>query len=300
MVVSLDILPHVKGTYLFNAPLNKYSWLGVGGNAECMFIPQDIEDLVNFLKKKPKNIPIFVLGAGSNTLIRDGGIDGITIKFSKNFEKIERIMNQPIISAGAGASDVSVANFALKNMISGFEFLYGIPGSIGGATIINAGAYGSEISQILQSVDIIRHSGEAITVSKEELGYSYRKSRAEQDWIVVRAVLKGNFGDPMSIKNLMKEIQIKRSHSQPINMKTCGSTFKNPKHHKAWHLIEDSGCCGLKVGGAIISHLHCNFIVNDGSATATDIEELIKSVKARVYKHTSIMLEEEVVIVGKY
>lgn len=299
MAITSNDLPTVRGDYFFDAPLNIYSWFGVGGDAECLFIPKDVDDLAHFLLHKAEHIPIFVLGAGSNVLVRDGGIEGVVIKLGNAFKKILRIPDQSILYVGAAAMDIEVSNTAMQNNIGGIEFLHCIPGSIGGAITMNAGAYGYDMSEILVSVDTISIDGNLNSIPAHELKLGYRQNPHCVNSIFVNAVIQGEFCDSKTIKHRIDEMMARKRHSQPLNTKTCGSTFKNPEHHKAWYLIEESGCKGLRVGGAVISDVHCNFIVNDNNATASDIENLIALVKEKVYRHTSIMLTEELVIVGR-
>lgn len=299
MTISRKDLPKVQGRYEFGASLSQYSWFGVGGRAECLFIPKNVDDLLHFLRNKAQSIPVFVLGAGSNVLIRDGGIDGVVIKLCMGFNQVTQVDDKPIISAGAGAMDSKVSNTALKKCIGGFEFLSSIPGTIGGAIAMNAGAYGRDMSDALVSAEYVTSTGEALTIKAQNMLYHYRGNDTQQDMIFVSALIKGEFCEEEEILNKIKVMRTQRKNTQPINSKTCGSTFKNPEHHKAWHLIEESGCSGLRVGGAVVSDMHCNFIINDNNATADDIETLIELIKERVHKHTSITLEEEIKIIGK-
>ncbi len=292
-------LPAVKGKYRENAKIGKMSWFNTIGEAEVLFIPEDSEDLCFFLKNKPKDIPIFVFGVGSNTLIRDGGIDGVVIRLGKGFNKLSLSEVEFNIITGAAVLDVNVATFCLENGITGLEFLSGIPGTIGGALAMNAGAYGNDISKVLVSAKAVNLNGELRTFNVDEIGYSYRKKGLGKEWIFYEAELQGQKGDAGLIEERINIIQAKRNETQPIKSRTAGSTFKNPDGFKAWELIDKAGCRGMKVGGAQVSTLHCNFLLNSDNATAKDIETLINTVKERVFKKFSIMLEEEILIVGK-
>ena len=288
-------LPKIKGKYRKKADVGKMCWFKTSGIAEVLFIPQDIEDLEYFLLNKSNDLPIYVMGAGSNLLIRDGGINGVIIRLGAGFNYIQHEDNN--IVAGSACLDLNVANYAAKNSITGLEFLAGIPGSIGGALAMNAGAYNNDISSILieaKAINIL--SGEIKTFQNQEIGYYYRGKRLSDDWLFYEAKLRGKKGNKTEILNTIANIQKQRSSAQPIKSRTGGSTFKNPINYKAWELIDQCGLRGMKRGDAKFSELHCNFLVNEGNAKASDIEFLIKLAKQRVKEKFSIDLEEEIKI----
>ena len=289
-------LPKIKGKYRKKADVGKMCWFKTSGIAEVLFIPQDIEDLEYFLLNKSNDLPIYVMGAGSNLLIRDGGINGVIIRLGAGFNYIQHEDNN--IVAGSACLDLNVANYAAKNSITGLEFLAGIPGSIGGALAMNAGAYNNDISSILieaKAINIL--SGEIKTFQNQEIGYYYRGKRLSDDWLFYEAKLRGKKGNKTEILNTIANIQKQRSSAQPIKSRTGGSTFKNPINYKAWELIDQCGLRGMKRGDAKFSELHCNFLVNEGNAKASDIEFLIKLAKQRVKEKFNIDLEEEIKIV---
>lgn len=294
----INILPATSGVYRENFSLGKSTWFGVGGACDILFKPHDIEDLKFFLKHKPKNIPITVLGLASNLLIRDGGIEGIVIKLGKNFANI--IIESDQLHVGAGALDYNVAVFCREEGVAGLEFLIGIPGSIGGALAMNAGAYGKDISMVLERAEILDENGKEHTLSNQEIGFMYRGNNIPKNWIFTKAIFRITKGDREEIANKMEEINKNRANTQPIRNKTSGSTFVNPLPFKAWELIDKAGCRNLRVGGAMVSEKHCNFIINDNNATALDIETLGNEVKKRVKSVTNIDLEWEIKIIGRY
>ncbi len=289
-------LPQVRGKLIPNAPLADSTWFRVGGPAEILFKPADADDLAAFLAACPSDIPITILGVASNTLVRDGGVPGVVIKLGPEFSTIKA--NNSTITAGAAAIDLNVARAAHAAGITGLEFLCGIPGTIGGGLRMNAGAYGREFKDIVQSVTALDRTGKKHTISASQMGFSYRHSNAPNDWIFVNATLHGTSGDPAIIQAKMKEIQDARASTQPIREKTGGSTFANPEGHKAWQLIEAAGCRGLKIGGAIMSEQHCNFLINTGNSTAADIEQLGEEVRRRVKEKSGIELRWEIRRIG--
>jgi len=292
-----DMLPMVRGIYRENFSLASSNWFRVGGAAEIVFRPADLKDLQYFLANKPKNIPIIVLGVGSNILIRDGGIDGIVIKLGRNFANIT--VEGEFIKAGAGALDYNVALFARDHHYSGFEFLSGIPGTIGGALAMNAGAYHSEIAHLVHQVQAVDLNGNIKQFSSEECGWRYRGNNLDKSYIFTEAVFHTAPGEYEMIQSKIAEIQMARSDTQPIKSRTSGSTFKNPPGYKAWQLIDQAGCRGLVIGDAEVSSKHCNFFINRGQAKAADIESLIHIVQERVLQKTGILLEPEIKIIGK-
>ncbi|WP_417783793.1 UDP-N-acetylmuramate dehydrogenase [Terasakiella pusilla] len=292
----LDRLPPVRGRLSANAPLDKVTWFRVGGPAEVMFRPEDADDLALFIKNKPKDVPVTFLGVGSNLLVRDGGIPGVVVRLGRNFAQINVEGDQ--IIAGAGALDGNVAKVALENSLGGLEFLSGIPGTIGGALRMNAGAYAREMKDVLIDATAISPLGEVKTLSLADLGYSYRHSDLADDWVFLSARLQGRTTDQDAIRAEMQKIQDARGSSQPIRSRTGGSTFANPEGHKAWQLIDQAGCRGLKRGGAQVSEQHCNFLINTGDATADDLEGLGDDVRARVKDTSGVTLRWEIKRIG--
>jgi UDP-N-acetylmuramate dehydrogenase len=276
--------------------LAKYTWFGVGGNAELLYIPEDEISLEKFLKEKPNDCSVFTIGAGSNLLVRDNGINGITLITNK-LNKIS-IDKDGIITASCGAIDAEVARFARDHNRTGLEFLIGIPGTIGGGIKMNSGAFGSEFKDVLIDVKAINHHGEYKIFSNKSLKMDYRKIGLKNKWIFLSARLRTSEGTKDYIRNKMKEIIHSRKSAQPTGVKTGGSTFKNPLGKKAWQLIDQAGCRGLRNGDAMISEKHCNFIVNLKRASAQQIEELAQSVKQKVFENSSIKLDWEIERVG--
>lgn len=291
----IEKLPAVKGLYRENADLSKLCWFNTGGKASVLYKPANIEDLAFFLANKPKDIKYFVLGIGSNILIRDKGFEGVVIRLGREFNYVKCEDNY--VRVGAATLDLNVALACVENDIAGLEFLSGIPGTIGGALAMNAGAYGKEIKDIFVSASAIDEFGNIIELSQGDIKFCYRGNNLSKNLIFVEAVLKGEAGDKHEIARRISSIQQRRADTQPIKTKTGGSTFKNPPDHKAWQLIDQAGCRGLKIGGAQVSPMHCNFFINTGNATAQDLEDLINEVKARVLEKTGIALETEIKIV---
>ena len=282
---------------LFNEKLANYSWFNIGGPSEVFFKPTNIEDIIFFLKKvKPKKISI--IGAGSNTLIRDGGVKGITIKLSSHFSYLN-LTSLNIIEVGAATLDKKIANFALENSLTGLEFLSCIPGSIGGALRTNSGCYGQDISQILHSIKVIDIYGNEKDILASEINFYYRGSNLDQNLIITSVKLQGIPSLKEKIKKKQQTLIEKKKKSQPNQIKTCGSTFKNTKKKKAWELIKESNCQNFQIGSAKISEKHCNFFFNNGKATAKELEDLISKVRETVYLKTKIKLELEIKIIGE-
>jgi UDP-N-acetylmuramate dehydrogenase len=292
----IDRLPAVRGRLSAGAPLAGVSWFRVGGPAEVSFRPADLADLKAFLAGKPEDIPVTVIGVASNLLIRDGGIPGVTIRLGRGFTSIEA--RDERVTVGAAALDLNVAKVAANAGIAGLEFLCGVPGTIGGAIRMNAGAYGREIKDVLIEAAFVDATGRDMRLPVEALGYGYRHSSFPKDWICVSATLAGSVGEPQEIAQRMAEIQDQRGTSQPVRSRTGGSTFKNPPGEKAWRLIERAGCRGLIVGDAMVSEQHCNFLINRGGATAGDLERLGEEVRARVERATGVRLEWEIKRIG--
>ena len=282
-----------------NVQLKKYNWFNLGGTAKKFLKPKNISDLVNFLSNK-NNISqkIHILGAGSNTLFRDGGFDGTIIKLGNEFGNI-KILNDGNLEVGAACLDKKVANFALENSLKDLEFLSCIPGSIGGTVSMNSGCYGHEISKLIISVEVLTLDGKLKNFKKNQIKFFYRGSDFGEPVIILNTKLKAVKGNKDEIQNIQNKFIDQKKNTQPSRIKTCGSTFKNPDGKKAWKLIKQSGCTNLSFGGAKLSDQHCNFFINDGNATAKDIEMLIESVKNKVYSKTGIKLDLEIKIVGK-
>jgi UDP-N-acetylmuramate dehydrogenase len=296
------MLPPVRGSLVMGAPLKDLVWFRAGGPAEILFRPADAQDLATFLAAKPADLPVSVIGVGSNLLVRDGGIPGVVIRLSSAFGKVE-ILNDKKgglrVRAGAAALDGAVARAAADAGIAGLEFLRGVPGTIGGALRMNAGCYGSEVKDVFVEATAIDAKGNKIRLSSADMGFEYRKARgAGEDLIFVEAVFEGRKDNPTDIRARMDELSASREAAQPIKSKTGGSTFKNPPGHKAWQLIDEAGCRGLKIGGAQVSEKHTNFLINTGDASAADLEALGEEVRRRVKDKSGILLEWEIKRVG--
>ena len=293
-----EIKKKISGQILFDESLSKHSWFNLGGPAKVIFKPKNLNELSIFLKNCKEFNKIKVLGAGSNTLIRDGGFDGVIIKLGKSFSHLS-LLGQNMLIAGASALDKNVSNFALENSLSGFEFLSCIPGTIGGGIRMNSGCYGEEVSKILISVQVMDLSGKVKVVHSSDIKFSYRGCNLDNSLIFISATFKGkNDSNPNIQKKIINLVERKKK-DQPSKIKTCGSTFKNPENNKAWSLIKDSGCAGMKMGDAHISEKHCNFFVNKGNAKSQDLENLIYQVKNKVLNKTGIKLELELEIIGE-
>ena len=293
-----EIRSKISGKILFDENLSKYSWFNLGGPARVIFKPKNLNELSIFLKNIKGFSNIKVLGAGSNTLIRDGGFNGIIIKFEKSFSHIS-LFDKNIIIVGSSTLDKSLSNFALENSISGFEFLSCIPGTIGGGIRMNSGCYGEDISKILLSVQAMDLDGRIKVIYASDINFSYRSCNLDDNLIFISATLKGIKNNKEKIKKKMNSLIERKKKDQPSRIKTCGSTFKNPENNKAWKLIKDSGCAGMKFGDAHISEKHCNFFVNNGKAKSSDLENLIHQVKKEVFNKTGINLELELQIIGE-
>ncbi|HKQ44352.1 MAG TPA: UDP-N-acetylmuramate dehydrogenase [Rhizomicrobium sp.] len=291
------MLPPVRGSITRDAPLKDLVWFRAGGAAEILFRPADVEDLASFLAAKPQNLRVCVIGVGSNLLVRDGGIPGAVVRLSSAFGKI--VCEGTRVRAGAAALDGAVARAAADAGIAGLEFLRGVPGTIGGALRMNAGCYGSEIKDVFVEAAAMDAKGNKITLSAADMGFEYRKAKgAGEDLIFVEAVLEGRKDEPAAIRARMEELSANREASQPIKSKTGGSTFKNPPGHKAWQLVDQAGCRGLKIGAAQVSEKHTNFLINTGDASAADLEALGEEVRKRVQEKSGVTLEWEIKRVG--
>jgi len=289
---------NVKGQIKENYSLSHLTWFKVGGLAQIFFKPEDTEDLKSMLEQNACSLPLAVLGAGSNTIIRDGGIAGVVIKLGRGFTDIQLLDDK--IKVGASCLNLNLAKFCLNNSVKGFEFLVGIPGTIGGGVVMNAGAYGAEFKDVLVSIEVMTHAGKILDIAAKNIEFSYRSANLPPDYIVLNATFKASSGSQQAISALMDEINSKRSHTQPIKEKTGGSTFANPHNGKAWELIDKAGLRGYRIGGASMSEIHCNFMINDGSASARDLEQLGDFVKAQVFKNSGVTLEWEIKRIGKY
>ena len=287
-------LPKVRGAYRENVELK--SWFDVGGKAEILFRPADINDLQDFLKNCPKEIPINILGAASNVIVRDEGVKGVVIRLRGEFAKI--MQEEENIRAGAAALCGNVALFSRNAALDKMEFLTGIPGSIGGAIAMNGGCYGSDMSQILISAKALDFDGNVIELKNSDFGFYYRGNKISKNFIFVEAVLKGEKSTAENVSKKITELNQQREQAQPIRAKTGGSTFKNPQNNSAWKLIDEAGCRGMIEGDAQISEKHCNFMINRGKASANNLIDLGNKVKKLVKEKSGIDLEWEIKILG--
>lgn len=293
----VDRLPSVRGRYTEGALLSKITWFQVGGPADVIYKPADLDDLQTFLAGKPDDIPAYTLGVGSNVLIRDGGFPGVVIRLGGAFATIE--IEDDRVIAGAAALDLNVAKAAAKAGRSGLEFYSGIPGTIGGALRMNAGAYGSDTRDVLVSATSVTGNGELVHHTPETMDMRYRHCGVPTDHVFVGAAFRTTQDNREDIDNRMQEIREARTDSQPIRSRTGGSTFKNPEGMKAWQLIDAVGCRGLTRGGAQVSDQHCNFLINTGTATAADLEGLGEEVRTRVKDRLNVSLEWEIRRIGE-
>ncbi|WP_374387094.1 UDP-N-acetylmuramate dehydrogenase [Sandaracinobacter sp.] len=290
-------VPTPRGKLTAHAPLAPLVWFKSGGAAQWLFEPKHADDLAAFLRDLDPAMPVMALGLGSNLIVRDGGVPGVVVRLGKAFGAVERA-GETMLTAGGGASGIAVSSAARDAGIAGLEFLRGIPGTVGGFVRMNGGAYGREVADILVSADVLLRSGERVTLPVQALGYTYRHSDLPEGAIVIAATLKGVHGDPAAIQAEMDRIAEARESSQPLRTKTGGSTFKNPPGHKAWQLVDDAGCRGLKLGGAQVSDKHTNFLINTGTATSAEIEALGEEVRARVKAKSGVTLDWEIQRVG--
>jgi UDP-N-acetylmuramate dehydrogenase len=289
-------MPKLAGRLIANQPLADLAWFRVGGPAQAMFMPDSEDDLSYFLSKLPNDIPVQVVGLGSNLIVRDGGVPGVVVRLGRGFNAVT--VDGTRVHAGTAVPDVKVARAAADAGIAGLSFFRGVPGAIGGALRMNAGAYGGETKDVLAYATGVARDGDLVTYTNEEMGFSYRHSSIPDDVIFTTALFEGRAGDKATIAAEMDKITEAREATQPIKSRTGGSTFKNPPGHKAWQLIDEAGCRGLKVGGAQVSELHCNFLLNLGSATAKDIETLGETVRERVQAKSGVTLEWEIKRIG--
>ena len=296
--IKKEVENKVSGGIIFEENLSKYSWFNLGGPAKVVFKPKNLNELSVFLKNIKGFNKIKVLGVGSNTLIRDGGYNGIIIKLGKSFSHLS-LFDENTLIAGAAVLDKSVSNFAVENSLKGFEFLSCIPGTIGGGIRMNSGCYGEDISQIIASVQAMDLEGKIKVIYSSDIKFSYRECNLDNGLIFISATFKGKKDSKLNIEKKINNLVKKKKEDQPSKIKTCGSTFKNPKDNKAWKLIKDSGCAGMSIGDAHISEKHCNFFVNKGRAKSSDLEKLIYKVKKQVLDKTGINLELELKIIGE-
>jgi UDP-N-acetylmuramate dehydrogenase len=289
-------MPRLRGRLLPNQSLAELTWFRVGGPAQIVFMPEDEGDLGYFLANLPSEIPVTVIGLGSNLIVRDGGVQGVVIRLGRGFNEVA--VEGARIRAGAAVPDVKVARAAQEVGIAGLAFMRGIPGGVGGALRMNGGAYGRETKDALVEARAVDRKGNVHVLKNGDMGYTYRHCGVPRDFIFTQALYDGEPGDPAAIAAAMDKITESREATQPIKSRTGGSTFKNPAGQKAWQLIDAAGCRGLKVGGAQVSELHCNFLINNGGATAADIETLGETVRKRVQENSGVELQWEIERVG--
>lgn len=290
-------MPGLRGRLQANQPLREYTWLRVGGPAQVLFSPADEADLARFLQDLAPDIPVTVIGVGSNLLVRDGGVPGVVIRLGRGFNQIEPL-DGARIRVGTAVPDARLAQAAAQAGIAGLAFYRGIPGAVGGALRMNAGAHGGETKDVLVEANAVDRSGTIHRLSNADLGYTYRHCGAPVDYIFTSALFQGTPGSPDEIARAMQEVVEYREAKQPIKSYTGGSTFKNPPGHSSWKLIDAAGCRGLRVGGAHVSEMHCNFLINDQGATAEDIERLGETVRERVKAASGIELQWEIKRIG--
>jgi UDP-N-acetylmuramate dehydrogenase len=291
-----SLMPDLRGRLLANQPLGPFTWFRVGGPAQIFFAPEDEGDLAYFLGALPADIPVTVIGVGSNLIVRDGGIAGVVIRLGRGFNDITA--DEDTVRAGTAALDKRVAEGAAAAAIGGLEFYFGIPGTIGGALRMNAGANGGETKDVLVEATGVTRAGAIVTLNNAAMNFRYRGNGADPSIIFTSALYRGTLTDAEAIRARMAEVQNHRETAQPIREKTGGSTFKNPPGHSAWKLVDAAGMRGYKVGAAQVSEMHCNFLINTGNATAADIETLGETVRARVKEHSGIELEWEIKRIG--
>jgi len=295
-----DHLPKTRGKLLLNEALAPFTWLRVGGPADVLFLPEDVDDLAAFLKGLDPSVPVMAIGVGSNLLVRDGGVEGVVIRLGRGFGTVEpRGENQ--IFAGAAVLDANLAKAAAQAGIAGLEFFRGVPGAVGGACMMNAGCYGAETKDVLVEAYAINRAGERVTLSNEAMGFSYRRSAAAASGglIFTGALFQGAPDAPEAVLERMEAITARREASQPIREKTGGSTFKNPEGHSAWKLVDEAGWRGKPFGGAQFSDLHANFLINANNASAADLEGLGEAVRADVLSKLGVTLEWEIKRIGR-
>ena len=289
-------MPDLRGRLTANQPLGPFTWFRVGGPAQVYFAPEDENDLAYFLRHLPADIPVMVIGVGSNLIVRDGGVEGVVIRLGRGFNGIA--VDEDTIKAGAAALDKRVAEAAAAAGIGGLEFYFGIPGTIGGAVRMNAGANDGETKDVLVEATGVTRAGAIVTLNNAAMDFRYRGNGADPSIIFTSALFRGTITSAESIRARMADVQQHRETAQPIREKTGGSTFKNPQGHSAWKLIDAAGLRGYKVGDAQVSEIHCNFLINTGNASAADIEALGETIRERVKAHSGIVLEWEIKRIG--
>ena len=289
-------MPDLRGRLTANQPLGPFTWFRVGGPAQVYFAPEDENDLAYFLRHLPADIPVMVIGVGSNLIVRDGGVEGVVIRLGRGFNGIA--VDEDTIKAGAAALDKRVAEAAAAAGIGGLEFYFGIPGTIGGAVRMNAGANDGETKDVLVEATGVTRAGAIVTLNNAAMDFRYRGNGADPSIIFTSALYRGTITSAESIRARMADVQQHRETAQPIREKTGGSTFKNPQGHSAWKLIDAAGLRGYKVGDAQVSEMHCNFLINTGNASAADIEALGETIRERVKAHSGIVLEWEIKRIG--
>ena len=289
---------NIQGELRENFDLSKSNWLGIGGKAKFFFKPKDLKDLQIFLRNNNQHLAIIVIGSGSNLLIRDKGFDGVVIKFGKDFDYIK--INNDIINCGPATQKSLLAEYAANNNLTGFEFLYCIPGTVAGGVIMNSGCYGRDISKVVLSISAIDMNSEIKIIDNKDINFSYRHSSLTKNQIITNIEMKGSVLEKKKVLEIMENLKNKKDTEQPQKIKTGGSTFKNPNNSdkKAWQLIKESGCADLKVGEIKLSNLHCNFLENLGKASSEDAENLIENIQKEVFKKTNINLELELEVIG--
>lgn len=292
----LAAAPKLRGRLLANEPLAPITWFRVGGPAQILFTPADEDDLAYFLASVPDH-PVTVIGLGSNLIVRDGGVPGIVIRMARGFTDVV-IEEETKIRAGVAVPDVKVARAAADASLAGLAFYRGVPGAVGGALRMNAGAYGGETKDVLIRANAVSRSGEKVTFSNADMGYTYRHCSVPEEYIFTEALFQAKPGNKDEISAEMESITERREATQPIKSRTGGSTFKNPEGHKSWQLIDAAGCRGLVMGDAQVSELHCNFLINRGNATAADVEGLGEEVRRRVKENSGVQLEWEIKRIG--
>jgi UDP-N-acetylmuramate dehydrogenase len=296
VAVVKNKMPTLRGRLIANQSLAELTWFRVGGPAQLLFMPEDENDLSYFLTHLPADIPVTVIGLGSNLIVRDGGVPGVVVRLGRGFNEIA--IEGRNVRAGAAVPDVKIARAAQDAGVAGLSFLRGIPGAVGGALRMNGGAYGRETKDALVEARAVDRQGRVHVLSNTDMHYAYRHSGAPDDYIFTQAMFAGEAGDPAVIAAEMAKITESREATQPVKSRTGGSTFKNPPGQKAWQLIDAAGCRGLRLGDAQVSEMHCNFLINLGSATAADIETLGETVRRRVKEHAGVDLEWEIKRVG--
>jgi UDP-N-acetylmuramate dehydrogenase len=297
-VLDRSALPMMRGAYTERAALKDLVWFRAGGPADVLFRPADVDDLCAFMAARPRNLPVTMIGVGSNLLIRDGGIEGVVVRLSASFGRIERVSGTRL-RAGAAALDSAVARTAAENGVAGLEFLRGVPGTVGGALRMNAGCYGREVKDCFVEARAVDGNGRLVTLTHADMGFTYRHTAPPEDLIFVEALFEGTPDDSAAVRARMDILVEQREATQPVRSKTGGSTFKNPPGYKAWQLIDEAGCRGLKYGQAQVSEKHCNFLINTGDASGADIEALGEQVRARVKDKFGVQLEWEIKRVGR-